>query len=327
MVGELSHHLLAAGESLSAEVLKEALMNVGAVAVGIAECGEVADDDNYSYESWLAKYYHAGMTYMERNRELRRNPELLLPGAKSVISCAFSFAGRETDFTRNCGVSCYAVGDDYHEVLRERLRKAVYALFKHAGEEFRICVDSAPVRERYWACKAGVGYIGDNGCLIVPGYGSKVFLAEILTTSTLAYDTPLSDNCGHCGACRKACPGNAISENGIVNCNRCLSYITIEHRGELSDYQRDIARRAGYPIFGCDKCLQVCPHNAGLQATRIKEFQQRSVYDALTRQEIAGLSQAEFSALFKNSPIKRAKLEGVKRNTGLDITPPSASKF
>lgn len=326
MIGELSQHAPAAGEFFSAEVLKQTVMNTGAVAVGIAECGEVDNVDKDLFEEWLASGYHAGMLFMERNGELRSNPELLLSGTKSVISCAFSFAGIETDFTKNCGVSCYAVGDDYHEVIREKLKNALYPLFKSAGEEFRICVDSAPIRERYWACRAGVGYIGDNGCLIVPGYGSKVFLAEILTTSTLACDTPLSENCGHCGACLKACPGNAISEKGIVNCNRCLSYLTIEHHGEFSDNQCDIAARGGYPLFGCDKCLQVCPHNAGLPPTRIKEFQQRSDYDSLSREEIADMSQAEFSTLFRRSPIKRAKLEGLQRNIGSERKPANSNQ-
>lgn len=297
--------------------IKETLLQAGAVAAGIAACSKVDGADLEIYRRWIDSGAHAAMSYMERHSDLRADPALLLPEASSIICCAFSFADSDTHpFADDMSVAAYAVGDDYHDVLRRRLSEAVQDIQDALGGEYRICIDSAPLRERFWANRAGLGVFGDNGSVILPRFGSMVFLAEILTTLRLPADAAAVGDCGHCGACRNACPANAIGKNGSVDSRRCLSYLTIEHRGEWSQRQNEIAKSAGYPLFGCDICLRVCPHNRDAETSRLPEFSPRPAYSALTRSDIKAMTPEEFSRIFKNSPIKRAKLTGLIRNLG-----------
>lgn len=245
------------------------------------------------------------MDYMERYPDLRSDPALLLEGTKSILCCAFPYAQTE----RSPLFSDYAVGDDYHEVLRKRLAP-VAAFMENLvdGSCTRICIDTAPIRERYWAWRAGLGVIGLNNQLIIPGIGSKVFLSEILWTASADYGSPTEGDCGRCGACVKACPGGALDGNGSIDCSRCLSYLTIEHRGELPDWL-SLDKR----IYGCDICQDVCPHNA-CPPEALPEFRLRPAIAALSREKIAGMTQEQFSTTFTHSAVKRAKLAGLKRN-------------
>lgn len=246
------------------------------------------------------------MDYMERYPELRRNPGLLLEGAKSILCCAFPYAQIE----RSPLFSDYAVGDDYHEVLRKRL--APVALFMESiveNSKTRICIDTAPIRERYWAWRAGLGVIGLNNQLIIPGTGSKVFLSEILWTATADYGSPAEGDCGRCSACVRACPGGALDGKGSIDCSRCLSYLTIEHRGELPEWL-SLDKR----IYGCDICQDVCPHNT-CPPEALPEFRLRTAVAALSRETIDSMTQEQFSATFTHSAVKRAKLAGLKRNS------------
>lgn len=193
------------------------------------------------------------------------DPRKLFEGCRSVISMAFSYA---TDTPRNPGlpsISDYAMLPDYHLWIRRRIRESGIArILGEENKDWRICVDSAPMRERYWARLAGLGIIGENGMLIVPGVGSKVLLAEILTDKELQADTPIEGDCGRCGSCRRACPAGALQTGGLIDCNLCLSYLTIEHKGEWDDERHKSAMRtdAGrHTLFGCDRCVNACPHN------------------------------------------------------------------
>lgn len=279
----------------------------GAVAAAFAPCLPVDDKNIALYDAWLARGAHAGMEYMERYRELRNDPRLLLDGARSILCCAFPYA--QTPGRRSPLFSDYAVGDDYHETLRKRLAP-VAALMEKAvdGAKTRICIDTAPLRERYWAARAGIGFIGLNNQLIVPGIGSKVFLAEILWTEEADYGTPLPDLCSHCGACVRACPGRALDGEGGIDCSRCLSYLTIEHRGDLPDSIHLPGR-----IYGCDICQDVCPFNHD-PAICLPEFAARNTVLALDREAISEMTQPDFSATFTHSAVKRAKLAGLQRN-------------
>lgn len=282
-------------------------LDAGAVAAAFAPCVTVDDEHVTLYHSWLGRGAHAGMEYMERYGDIRRDPAMLLDGARSILCCAFPYA--QSRDNRSDLFADYAVGDDYHEVLRRRLTPVAEKMQSLApGSQTRICVDTAPLRERYWAWRAGLGFIGLNNQLIVPGIGSKVFLAEILWTTPADYGTPLPGDCGRCGACVKACPGQALDGKWSIDCSRCLSYLTIEHRGELPAWVALPGR-----IYGCDICQDVCPHNRHA-ADALPEFRPRPSVLALTRKAICDMTQAQFSSIFSHSAVKRAKLAGLQRN-------------
>ena len=205
----------------------------------------------------------------------------------------------------------YAYGRDYHEVIKQRLRQLATAIEKIASCQTRCCVDSAPIRERYWAQQAGIGFIGLNNALILPERGSYYFLGIILTTLELEPDAPCTLSCGECRACIDACPSGALSGDGAVDARRCLSCLTIEHHGELPEWVSSVL---GNRVFGCDECQKCCPHNRHAQPTAIAEFHPTDDFLSLTRDRIASMDQQEFSRLFSHSAVKRAKLAGLQRN-------------
>lgn len=290
--------------------LLAAARDVGAAAVGFAAVHPLSEEENAQYDSWIAAGHHAGMEYMARHSRLRRNPGTLLPGARSVMCAAFPYAPEKGQ--RSALFADYALGDDYHDVLRRRLQIVADAMTAAVPEsQTRICVDTAPLRERLWAVKAGLGFVGLNCQLIIPGTGSRVFLAEILWTASVTPSQPCTHTgCMQCGACIRSCPGHALDGCGSIDAARCLSYLTIEHRGDLPD---DLSL-AGRRIYGCDICQDVCPHNAVAAPAVIPEFRPRPQVAALTADTIEAMEQADFSRIFKGSAVKRAKLVGLQRN-------------
>ena len=298
------------------EEIRKLLLDAGACAVGFSKAGEVDSGEWSRFESWLMQGRHAGMEYMRDHAAIRRDPRLLLDGAHTVISIAFNYRGESTP---RSPIAAYALGDDYHDVLRNLLRQCLEHFPKEAG--YRICIDSAPILERYWARKAGIGIIGDNGALIVPGAGSMVFLAEIITTLELEPDMEWTRGCGSCGACRRSCPTGALSFSGdAIDCNRCLSYLTIEHRGDWTeqvhlDALTAASSKGRTPLFGCDRCLAVCPHNRGkVRAATIPGLSPRKEILAITPEDILSMEQSDFSTTFRRSPIKRGRFDGLRRN-------------
>lgn len=284
----------------------------GVDRAGIARVHPVPGHVTDSYMRWLAAGRHAGMEYLERHTDIRRDPALLLDGAQSIISCAVSYNHSTQPTPGLPTIARYAQGDDYHEVVRAMLETLAAGIRESWGGQTRVCVDTAPIHERYWAVEAGVGRIGANSTLIVPGLGSWCFLGEVLTTVAFEPTLPLSDaGCDRCGRCTSACPTGAIGADGHVDARRCLSYLTIEHRGPLPD-----GLDTGGRLFGCDTCQQVCPHNntPGIATDRHAEFSPRPAYAALTADAIEAMTQEGFSRTFRHSAIKRAKLEGLKRN-------------
>lgn len=307
--------------NLTSEMIKERLALAGVYASGIAAVAPVDEVEVHRYARWISDGMNSGMEYMANHADLRRDPSLLLPGAVSLISCAFNYYHPLT-WRHNLRWARYALGRDYHEVVRERLQGVASWLTSETGAECRVCVDTAPLRERYWAVQAGVGFVGLNNQLIIPGAGSHFFLGEILTTLPLVPDSPCRLDCGSCGKCLKACPGKAIipcsgvpdsdysRSQSFIDSSRCLSYLTIEHRGDFPEG----SPRLGNHIYGCDVCQEICPHNSNPPVTDIPEFIPRTEILALDREAISGMSQQEFSRIFTHSAVKRTKLAGLQRN-------------
>lgn len=295
--------------------LNSVLSNLGFPWAAISLDSPVEPAAVERYRAWLAEGRHAGMKYLEKYDDLRQDPRTLLEGARTLIAVAFPYF---TDEKINLPVSLYARGRDYHEVVRERLTGIAAAL---PGDS-RVCVDTAPLRERYWAQRAGLGFIGKNNQLIIPGSGSFFFLGFILNTMTYQDYTAdkSSDQCGSCRKCVDACPGRCLSDDGRgLDARRCLSYLTIEHRGPLPPSLFTL-HPSPFTLYGCDICQRVCPHNAGARPTPIADFHPSEEFAALTVDDISKMTPGEFNRLFRHSAIKRAKLAGLQRNL-------SASEF
>jgi epoxyqueuosine reductase len=258
---------------------------------------------------WLDERRHGDMAYLTRNNMVRLNPALLMPGARSIIVAAFNYLPAVRQPANVPQFAYYAYGRDYHEVVRERLSHLAEAIRAEHGGETRVCVDTAPLRERYWAQQAGIGFRGVNSQLILPGKGSYFFIGSILTTAALTPNRPNTDSCGNCQACVKACPAGAITGDGTIDASRCLSYLTIEYRGELP---ADI--NLGNKIYGCDVCQKVCPHNRNAEPTDIPEFMPREEFLNLDADRLQTLTPEKFSEIFRHSAVKRTKLAGLLRN-------------
>lgn len=284
------------------------LLSSGAAAAGFTRAGKPDRDTLNAFRRWIDAGMNASMGYMERHSDLREDPRLLLEGAETVISLAFPYAPEKKRKPGMDMISMYAYGEDYHDVIRRRLKPVCQEIEAEYGCLTRICVDSAPVLERYWAMRSGIGRMGDNRCVIADGYGSLVFLAEILTTLKIEPDTVSTGECLHCGACIRACPTGALSADG-VDARLCLSYLTIEHRGDLP-----AMTELSDTLYGCDRCQSVCPYNQGIGPTGIAEFLPTDHILRLTAEECVGMDENEFKELFRRSPIRRAGADGLRRN-------------
>lgn len=303
------------GENIK-DNIRKALQKSGAVAIGFAKAAPVEADVIEGYNRWIEKGNNAGMDYLKRHASLKTDPSHVLEDVATVISLAFSYAPCQRRDPGLPKIAFYAYGEDYHDVLRKRLKPIVELLESEYGGEWRICIDSAPLPERYWAIKSGIGKRGKNGSVIVDNFGSYIFLAEILTTVTVAPDEPRGDMCIGCGNCIKACPQGALKSDGTIDARKCINYLTIEHRGKWEKENMDAMQTeaAKNSLYGCDVCQEVCPHNRNIPATNIPEFRPKDELLSLTSEKAMKMTQEEFSKFFKGSPIKRAKLEGLARN-------------
>jgi epoxyqueuosine reductase len=266
-----------------------------------------------AFDAWLAAGYAGSMTYLARGRDARLDPTQLLPGARSVVAVALSYkpAADDPDWK---GVAAYARGRDYHDVMRERLAALATCVREAAGADTatRVAVDTSAVLERDLAARAGLGWIGKNTNLLAPGLGSLFFIGIVLTTAALAFDDAVPDRCGTCTACLDACPTRAFAGPYVLDARRCISYLTIEHRGEIEDSLRE---GVGEWLFGCDVCQDVCPWNAKAPAGREPAFAPVAALESPVA--LLALSPDAFRARFRGSAMTRAKRAGLLRNAAL----------
>ena len=298
-----------------AEQIKSQAASLGFDACGFAEAQPVDDAAVARYDSWIEQGHNGCMQWAAGHRDLRHDPALLFEGTKTVISLALNYYPARFQPPEAAQVAYYAYGRDYHEVLREKLTALAGFIEQVTQCPTRPCVDSAPVRERYWAQRAGIGFIARNNCLIIPGRGSFFFLGEILTTAQLPPDEPCRMTCGNCGKCVEACPTGALSGNGAADASRCLSCLLIEnHSEQLPDW---VAQVVGDRVVGCDECQLCCPHNAHATATTVADFSPTPAVMTLTRERILSMTAGEFKRTFAHSAISRLRYKTLRRNATL----------
>lgn len=307
--------------------LKAEATRLGFEACGIAKA-EQLDEEARQLEQWLLRGRNASMAYMARNFDKRIDPRKLVPGARSVVSvlCSYWQPTPVQDGLEIGKISRYAWGDDYHQVLKEMLYALYHWLEEEVGEiSGRVFVDSAPVMDKAWAQRSGLGWIGKHTNLISRDMGSWFFIGELIVDVPLPADSPVEDHCGSCTRCIDACPTDAIYRPYAVDSNRCISYWTIEHRGDV--IPEDIATNLSGWVFGCDICQDVCPWNKYKKATQQQRFLPRSGVTDTALDVWEELDLEEFRRRFKSSAVKRARFEGFKRNVRAALTqaPPDAS--
>lgn len=298
------------------EHIKRKALDLGFSKVGIARADVLAGEGAHLTE-WLNRGYHASMHWMGKNVEKRIDPSLVVPGAKSVISVALNYytPQQHSEDPQAGKISRYAWGDDYHIHVTKRIQSLFECIIQLAPESVgRYYVDTGPVMDKVWAARAGIGWQGKHTNIITKEFGSWVFLGEIITTLQLDADEPMEDFCGSCTACIDACPTDAIREPYVVDSNACISYLTIEHRGEIAE---SLGKKFDHWVYGCDICQDVCPWNRFQQPTAHSEFFPREHNIAPLVEDLRKITQSKFSEKYKNSPIKRTKREGITRNADI----------
>ena len=295
----------------AAKSIKQFATSLGFDACGIAPAGPIDPDNRLG--QWLDADYQATMTWMARTRAVRQDANEKLPGAKSVIVVARNYYAQRPAQGPNTGkVSRYAWGRDYHRVLEKPLRRlAAFVSECVPGAATYCCIDSGPVMEKAWAARAGVGWIGKNSLVLRRGLGSFFFLGAIVATADLAPDAPVAEQCGGCTLCIDACPTQAIVQAKVVDARRCISYHTIENRGEVPS---ELSTHFGDWVFGCDVCQDVCPWNRALRETTERDFLPRAGNADIDLDELRDFTDEGFARRFAGTPIMRAKVHGMKRN-------------
>lgn len=294
--------------------IKAEAKNLGFFACGIAKADAVDADVVASYRKWIAGGDHATMNYLENYPDKRFDPRLLMPGLKSIVSVALNYAPSHRMPDGEPQFAAYALGKDYHDVVKHKLRQMAETL---GQADYRAFCDSAPVLERYWAVKAGLGWTGRNHQLIIPHAGSMFFLGELFLPVELEYDEPMESHCGKCHRCIDACPTHALrladGEEGKTefDARRCLSYQTIENRGDIPS---ELSDKMGDTIYGCDRCQSACPWNRFAQPNTTPELQPSDELLGMTREDWLSLTEDDYRRLFKGSAVKRAKYSGLMRN-------------
>jgi epoxyqueuosine reductase len=295
--------------TFSEEIKIEAL-RLGFDACGISPADNSGEEERYM--KWIEDNWHADMHYMARNIDKRIDPRLLVEGAKSIISVALNYYPHKKQSSHAPQFAYYAYGKDYHNVIRGKLKKLFEFISARQPElTGRYFSDSAPVLERFWAAQAGIGFVGKNSLLIIPGKGSFFFLGELIIDIELEYDRPITENCGSCTRCIDGCPTSAIEEPYKVNANKCISYQTIENRGEISSY---VAPRLKNYVFGCDICQKVCPWNRVSTPHNTLEFMPNDSFMNLDLKKMLEMDEEEYREVFRGSAVKRTKFSGLKRN-------------
>jgi len=283
--------------------------------LGFLSCGiskaEFLEEEAPRFEKWLNEQKHGQMAYMENHFDKRLDPRLLVPGAKSVVSLLLNYYPDEHQVEGAPKISKYAYGTDYHFVIKEKLKQLFQILQEEIGEiNGRVFVDSAPVMDKAWAGRSGLGWMGKNTNLINKKVGSFFFIAEMILDLKLDYDAPVTDHCGTCTACIDSCPTEALTPYNI-DASRCISYLTIELKDQIpSEFQNKMDDWS----FGCDICQDVCPWNRFSKPHNEPLFEPRTELLEFTKKDWEELTEATFDTIFKNSAVKRTRYRGLKRN-------------
>lgn len=292
-------------------MIKNRAAELGFISCGISKA-EFLEDEAPRLEEWLNNGYHAEMGYMENHFDKRLDPTKLVPGAKSVISLLYNYYPAEQQIDDTYKISKYAYGQDYHYVIKAKMRELFHYIEEEIGAiEGRYFVDSAPVLDKAWAARSGLGWIGKHTLMLSKQKGSFFFVSEIICDLELEYDGPTTDHCGTCTACIDACPTNAIIADRVVDANKCISYLTIELRDALPSYMDGQMQDW---IFGCDICQDVCPWNRFSKAHQEPLFNPHPDLLSMNKEDWVSLDEDRFQELFRKSAVKRTKYSGLTRN-------------
>ena len=299
----------------SAPARNSRLIKLKSRELGFDFCGiakaDFLEEEAPRLESWLKNNMNGEMSYMENHFDMRLDPRKLVPGARSVVSLLYNYTPEEP-LDGEYKISRYAYGRDYHKVIRKKLKQLLRVLKEEVGEiNGRVFVDSAPVMERPWAAKAGLGWIGKHSLLINKQKGSYFFLAELILDLELEYDQPMGDYCGSCTRCMDACPTDAIPKPYLLDGSKCISYFTIELKESIPE---EVKGKFENWIFGCDICQEVCPWNRFSAPHSEPEFKSSEALSGMKKKDWEELTEIVFDELFEGSAIKRTKYEGLKRN-------------
>ncbi|WP_091434556.1 tRNA epoxyqueuosine(34) reductase QueG [Flavobacterium degerlachei] len=293
------------------EYIKSEAKRLGFLACGISKAGFL-EQDAPRLEDWLKNNSHGQMSYMENNFDKRLNPTLLVDDAKSVVSLLLNYYPEQCQNLDSYKISKYAYGQDYHSVIKDKLKEFLFSIQSTIGEvSGRAFVDSAPVLDKAWAAKSGLGWIGKNSNLLTQKVGSFYFIAELIIDLELDYDHATTDHCGSCTACLDACPTEAIVAPYVVDGSKCISYFTIELKENIP---QEMKGKFDDWAFGCDICQDVCPWNKFSKPNNEPLFNPNPDLLAMSKKDWEEITEETFKAVFKNSPLKRSKFLGIKRN-------------
>ena len=298
-------------KSTYSQLIKAEAKRLGFLSCGISKAAFL-EEEAPRLEIWLNKNHHGEMKYMENHFDKRLNPTLLVDDAKSVISLLLNYYPSEIQNTDSYKISKYAYGQDYHFVIKEKLKELLQTIQTEIGEvSGRAFVDSAPVLDKAWAAKSGLGWIGKNSNLLTQQVGSFYFIAELVVDLDLEYDYATTDHCGTCTACIDACPTEAIVSPYVVDGSKCISYFTIELKENIP---QEMKGKMDDWIFGCDVCQDVCPWNRFSKSHNEPLFNPNPELLSMTKKDWEEITEDTFKKVFKNSAVKRTKLDGLKRN-------------
>ncbi len=291
--------------------IKSEAKRLGFLSCGISKSGFL-EEEAPRLENWLSNQMHGEMSYMENHFDKRLNPNLLVDGARSVVSLLLNYYPPETQNDESYKISKYAYGQDYHFVIKEKLKELLHSISENIGEvSGRAFVDSAPILDKAWASKSGLGWIGKNSNLLTKSVGSFYFIAELVLDLELECDVAVTDHCGSCTACIDACPTEAIANPYVVDGSKCISYFTIELKENIP---AEMKGKFDDWVFGCDICQDVCPWNKFSKSHSEPLFNPNPELLAMTKRDWEEITEEIFNAVFKNSAVKRTKLQGIKRN-------------
>ncbi|HLV92320.1 MAG TPA: tRNA epoxyqueuosine(34) reductase QueG [Aequorivita sp.] len=293
------------------ELIKQEAKRLGFLSCGISKA-QFLEEEAPRLEQYLKKNMQGEMTYLENHFDKRLDPTLLVPGSKSVISVLLNYYPKETQLPDTYKISKYAYGTDYHFVIKDKLKQLLHFINNEIGEVHgRAFVDSAPVLDKAWAAKSGLGWVGKHTLLLTKHVGSFYFVAELIVDIELNYDAPVTDHCGSCTACIDACPTEAIVTDRVVDGSKCISYYTIELKNEIPTSEKG---KFDDWIFGCDICQDVCPWNRFSKKHNEPLFNPHPELLSMTKKDWEEITEEVFREVFRKNPVKRTKFSGLIRN-------------